>query len=53
MTTERNPNDATFRNITALKKRVTQLETTVGRLVKALLPDGGIWLKAKRGAKAK
>lgn len=29
---KRNPNDATFRNITALKKRVTKLEQRVRTL---------------------
>ena len=29
---KRNPNDATFRNITALKKRVTKLEQRVRKL---------------------
>lgn len=32
--TKRNPNDTTFRNINALKKRVTQLEARVKTLEK-------------------
>lgn len=31
---KRNPNDATFRNITALKKRVTKLEQRLAKLTR-------------------
>lgn len=32
----KNPNDATFRNINALKKRVTVLEKKLDKIIKAL-----------------
>ena len=34
MTTKRNPQDATFRNINALKKRVAKLERIVATLTR-------------------
>lgn len=37
-TKKRNPNDATFRNIDALKKRVLKLEMEVGSLKHILRP---------------
>ncbi len=34
---KRNPNDSTFRNITALKKRVKVLETEMGLVMRTIV----------------
>ncbi len=47
MTKKRNPSDATFRNITALKKRVTALEATVHAILSVLAKKRGVVLKEK------
>jgi hypothetical protein len=41
---KRNPQDATLRNIRALKTRVATLERQMKRVLKVVFPDGGVWL---------
>jgi hypothetical protein len=42
---KRNTQDATLRNIRALKTRVALLERQMKLVVRSVYPDGGAWLR--------